>query len=80
MFDDMRDDWDKERFNEIKQIIKDFHTIWYQNWPDNPDLCLKLHRVCERLFNFAGIDSTLCKNNPNEMTPEMFKIMTGAKE
>ncbi len=66
--------------NEIKALIKCVHKLWYSEWTEDPSLALRLHRHMEALFNYAGIEDTLVENNPDAVTPEMFKIMTGAKE
>ncbi len=65
---------------ELKSLIKCLHEIWYQNWPENPSLALKLHRHMDELWNYAGITSTLVENNPDKISPQLFKMMTGADE
>lgn len=65
---------------ELKQAIRDFHDIWYQDWLNNPTLILKLHRKLELLFNYAGIESTLVERNPGECSPSEYKRRTGARE
>lgn len=68
---------------EIKEIIKCLHKLWYQenpHWLDDASLALKVHRHLEALFNYADITDTLVENNPSEVSPTQFKKITGAKE
>lgn len=64
--------------DELIATIKCLHKIYYEgDFMDNPKDALLLHRHMEILFDFAEIESSLVENNPNEMSPDDFKKITG---
>lgn len=57
--------------SELKAVIRCVHRLFYtDDILENPKVFLEFHRHLQELFNYAGITSTLVKNNPGEMSPE----------
>lgn len=65
---------------QLKATIKCIHKAWYEDWMATPTSALNMHRHMEILFNFADIEESLVENNPDKVSPEKFKELTGAKE
>lgn len=60
---------------ELKAIIRCIHKLWYSEWIGDHEAMIKMHEHMSALWNFVGIESTLCENNPDELTPEEVKCM-----
>lgn len=60
---------------ELKSLIRCIHKQWYSNWLDDPKTAIKLHNHISELFNYAGIEETLCRNNPEKISPTDFENM-----
>ena len=60
------------KVSEVKALIKCLHGIYYQEEPNilnSPTLYIKYHQHLSKLFDYAGITETLCKNNPEGIHP-----------
>lgn len=66
---------------ELIEAIQRLHTIYYEGRPfQNPHDALEMHKELAWLFNYAGIESTLVRNNPQEVTPDEFERAISLKE
>lgn len=58
---------------ELKEVIKCVHEMYYTGkFLESPEEGLKFHRHMEILFNYANIEDSLVKNNPDKVSPEQF--------
>lgn len=57
---------------ELKNVIKCIHKLWYDDPFKSREDAYQLHQHLGELFNYAGITETLVKNNPGKTTPEEF--------